>query len=82
MTTDISTLPPRALTEPDLPTESHRPGPPIATEAPSAARPRRSRYGAWRALRQLLNGDGQQPARDHLLLLGPSGGPLWTSRTK
>jgi len=30
----------------------------------------------------LLPDESQQPASDPLLLLGPNGGPLWTSRTQ
>jgi hypothetical protein len=32
-------------------------------------------------LRLLLPDESRQPASDLLLLLGPNGGPLWTSRT-
>ena len=82
MPTDTSTLPKRALVERDdlaiptrreLPLETDRRGP--------AARPARMKHGAGHLLRLLMPDESREPASDPLLLLGPNGGPLWTSRT-
>jgi hypothetical protein len=43
---------------------------------------RPSRRGIVDVLRVLVSGDGQRPASDPLLLLGPNGGPVWTARTQ
>ena len=51
-----------------------------AAPGSSAATPHRRRRGAWRLLRSLISSDNRQTVSDHLLILGPSGGPLWASR--
>ena len=72
------TRPPRARrlghTYPSRLTVRNRPPPP-------AARPPRTKHGGRHLLRLLLE-ESRQPAYDPLLLLGPNGGPLWTSRTQ
>jgi len=56
---------------PDLPTRVAR--------SPRSARS--SRPGAGRFLRSLLPSHDRHAAPvDHAMLLGPSGGPIWTSR--
>jgi hypothetical protein len=82
MTTDTSTLPRRALVERDDSATPARRESPLGTgrRRPPARRPRTTRGGGhW--LRLLLPDASRQPASDALLLLGPNGGPLWTSRT-
>jgi hypothetical protein len=79
MTTDTSTLPRRALVERDDSTTPTRPGSPLGTDRRRpAARPPQRKRGSGHLLRLLLSDESRQPA---LLLLGPNGGPLWTSRT-
>jgi hypothetical protein len=79
MPTDTSTLPRRALVErDDSATPTRRESPLGADRRRPAARTKRGR-GHW--LRLLLPDQSRQPASDPLLLLGPNGGPLWTSRT-
>ena len=82
MTTDTSTVPRRALLERDDSTTSTRRESPFGTDRrrPSA-RPPRTKRGSGHLLRLLLSHESRQPASDPLLLLGPNGGPLWTSRT-
>jgi hypothetical protein len=81
MTTDTSTLPRRALVERDDSAAPTRRESPLGTDRRRpAARPRRTKPGGGHLLRQLLLDESRQPASDPLLLLGPTGGPLWTSR--
>ena len=81
MTTDTSTLPRRALVErDDSATPEHRESPLGTDRRRPAARPPRTKRGAGHLLRLLLD-ESRQPVSDPLLLLGPNGGPLWTSRT-
>jgi hypothetical protein len=83
MTTDTSTLPRRALVErDDSATPTRRESPLGADRRRPAARPPRTKRGGGHSLRLLLFDESRQPASDPLLLLGPSGGPLWTSRTQ
>jgi hypothetical protein len=82
MTTDTSTLPRRALLERDDSTTPTRGESPLGTDrGHPAARPPRTKRGSGHLLRLLLPNESRQPASDPLLLLGPNGGPLWTSRT-
>ena len=82
MTTDTSTLPRRALLERDDSATPTRPDSPLGTgRRRQAARPPRTKRGGRHLLRLLLE-ESRQPAYDPLLLLGPNGGPLWTSRTQ
>jgi hypothetical protein len=82
MTTDTSTLPRRALVERDDLATSRRRESPLGTgRRGSAVRPPRTKRGGGDFLRLLLPDQSRQPAFDPLLLLGPNGGPLWTSRT-
>ena len=79
MPTDTSTLPRRALEERDGSTTATRQESPLGTDRRRpAARAPRTRH----LLRLLLPEESRQPASDPLLLLGPNGGPLWTSRTQ
>jgi hypothetical protein len=81
MTTDTSTLPRRALVERhDSATPTRRESP-LGTDRRRAARSSRTKRGGGHLLRLLLLDETRQPASDPLLLLGPNGGPLWTSRT-
>ena len=83
MTTNTSTLPRRALVERDDSTTPTRPESPLGTDRRRpAARPPRTKRGGGHLLRLLLLDESRQPASDPLLLLGPNGGPLWTSRTQ
>ena len=82
MTTDTSTLPRRALLERDDSTTSTRRESPLGTDhRRPGARPPRTKRGSGHLLRLLMPDESRQPASDLLLLLGPNGGPLWTSRT-
>ena len=81
MTTDTSTLPRRALVERDDSTTPTRRESPLGTDRRPAARPPRTTRGSGHLLRLLLSDESRQAASDPLLLLGPNGGPLWTSRT-
>ena len=82
MTTDTSTLPRRALVERDDSATPTRRESPLGTDRRRrAARPPRTKRGGGYLLRLLLADESRQPAFDPLLLLGPNGGPLWTSRT-
>lgn len=56
-----------------------------AQETPTPTRrtarsPRLTRRGAGHLLRSLVAGDDRRPGADHVMVLGPSGGPIWTSR--
>jgi len=83
MPTDTSTLPRRALVErDDSATPTRRDSPPGTGRRRLAARPPRTKRGGGHLLRLRLLEESRQPASDHLLLLGPNGGPLWTSRTQ
>jgi hypothetical protein len=83
MTTDTSTLPRRALVERDDSATPTRRESPLGTDRRRpAARPPRTKRGGGHLLRLLLSDESRQPASDPLLLLGPNGGPLWTSRTQ
>ena len=82
MTTDTSTLPRRALVERDDSATPTRRESPLGTDNRPAARPPRTKRGGGHLLRLLLLDESRQPASDPLLLLGPNGGPLWTSRTQ
>ena len=83
MTSDTSTLPWRALVErDDSATPSRRESPLGIDRRRPAARPPRMKRGVGHLLRLLLLDESRQPASDPLLLLGPNGGPLWTSRTQ
>jgi hypothetical protein len=84
MTTDTSTLPRRALVERDDSATPTRRESPLGTDGRRgpAARPPRTKPGGGHLLRLLLLDESRQPASDPLLLLGPNGGPLWTSRTR
>jgi hypothetical protein len=82
MTTDTSTLPRRALLERDeSATPTRRESPSGNHRRRPAARPPRTRRGDGHLPRLLLD-ESRQPASDPMLLLGPNGGPLWTSRTQ
>lgn len=82
MTTDTSTLPRRALVERDDSTTPTRRESPLGTDRRRpAARPPRTKRGSGHLVRLLLSDESRQAASDPLLLLGPNGGPLWTSRT-
>ncbi len=81
MTIDTSTLPRRALVEGDESATPTRRESPLGTGRRRAARPARTKRGGH-LLRLLLLDQSRQPASDPLLLLGPNGGPLWTSRTQ
>jgi hypothetical protein len=83
MPTDTSMLPRRALLERDDSATPTRPESPLKTDRrrPAAPPPRTKRGGGY-LLSLLLTDKGRQPASDPLLLLGPNGGPLWTSRTQ
>lgn len=67
-----------ALVERDESATPTRPGSPLGTDHRPAARPPQRKRGSGHLLRLLLSDESRQPA---LLLLGPNGGPLWTSRT-
>ena len=83
MTTDTSTLPRRALVERDDSAARTRRESPLGTDRRRpAARPHRTKRGSGHLLRLLMPDESRQPASDLLLLLGPNGGPLWTSRTR
>jgi hypothetical protein len=82
MSTDTSTLPRRALVDPDDSAAPTRRESPFGTDRRPAARPSRTKRGGGHLLRLLLPDESRQPASDPLLLLGPNGGPLWTSRTQ
>jgi hypothetical protein len=82
MTTDTSTLPRRALLERDDSATPTRRESPLGTDGRRpAARAPRTKHGGGHLLGLLLPDESRQPASDLLLLLGPNGGPLWTSRT-
>jgi hypothetical protein len=81
MPTDTSTLPRRALVERDDSATPTRRESPLGTDRRRAARPPRTKRGRGHLLRLLLD-ESRQPTSDPLLLLGPNGGPLWTSRTQ
>jgi hypothetical protein len=82
MTTDTSTLHRRALVErDDSATPTHRESPLGTDRRRPAARSARTKRGGGHLLRLLLPDENRQPPSDPLLLLGPNGGPLWTSRT-
>ena len=76
MSTDTHTLPRRAL-------EHDRPTPVLPTPVESGAHPappvRRRKHGAG-LLRLLLQ--TRHPAADPVLLLGPTGGPVWLFRAQ
>ena len=82
MPTDTSTLPRRALVErDDSATPTRRESPLGTNRRRPAARPPGTKYGGGHLFGLLLPDQSRQPASDPLLLLGPNGGPLWTSRT-
>ena len=83
MTTDTSTLPRRALLERDDSATPTRRESPLGTDRrrPAARAPQTNR-GGEHLVRPLLLDERRQPASDPLLLLGPNGGPLWTSPTQ
>lgn len=65
----------------------NRPAEPTREESPTRAAvgshatiPYRRGRGAWRLVKSLISSDDRQLVSDRLLLLGPSGGPLWASR--
>jgi hypothetical protein len=83
MTTDTSTLPRRALLERDDSAIPTRRKSPLGTDRRRpAARPPWTKRGGAHLPRLLLLDESRRPASDPLLLLGPNGGPLWTSRTQ
>jgi len=53
--------------------------PPTPTELSPTGSARPARRGASHLLRSILFIDDGEPAADQLMLLGPSGGPIWTS---
>jgi hypothetical protein len=82
MTTDTSTLPRRALVERgDSATPTRRESPSGTDRRRPADRHPWTKRGGGHLLRLLLD-ESRQPASDPLFLLGPNGGPLWTSRTQ
>jgi hypothetical protein len=81
MTTDTSTLPRRALVERDDSATPTRRESPLGTGRRPAARPPRMKRGGGHLLRLLLPDESRQPASNPVLLVGPNGGPLWTSGT-
>jgi hypothetical protein len=83
MPADTSTLPRRALLERDDSAPLTRRESPLGTDRRRpAARPPRTKRGGAHLLRLLLPDESRQPASDPLLLLGPNGGLLWTSRSQ
>jgi hypothetical protein len=83
MTSDTSTLPRRALVERDDSATPTRRESPLGTDRRRrVARSSRTKRGGGHLLRLLLLKESRQPPSDPLLLLGPNGGPLWTSRTQ
>jgi hypothetical protein len=83
MSTDTSTLPRRALLEGDDSATATRRESLLRTDRRRrAARPLKTQRGSRHLLPLLLLDQSRQPASDPLLLLGPNGGPLWTSRTQ
>ena len=83
MPTDTSTLPRRALVERDDSATPTRRESPLGTDRRRRpARPPRTKRGGGHLLGLRLPNQSRQPASDPLLLLGPNGGPLWTSRTQ
>ena len=79
MTTETVTLPRRAHAESDhSPTTPRIQAPTPTADGPTG--PRLAKRGAWGLLRRLVSDDRQPPVADQLLLLGPSGGPIWASR--
>jgi hypothetical protein len=81
MTTDTITPVRQATPADNQPTDPTR----LESPVPAAPRspvdtPRRRKRGAGRLLRSLIPSDDRQALSDHLLILGPSGGPLWASR--
>jgi hypothetical protein len=82
MTTDTLTLPQHALVDGDDQTTLSRSGSSIGSDGRPVDLPRRSRRGVGRVLRLLLSDEGRKPASDHLMLLGPNGGPLWAARVR
>ena len=79
MTTDTSVLLRHAQAGPNDSITAPLETTPTATDRP-IARPHLPKRGAWGLLRSLVSDDSRLPASDHLLLLGPNGGPVWTSR--
>jgi hypothetical protein len=79
MTTDTFTLPESDLEDRVAPALPARPEPPTAIQQDVTARLPRLRRGGWGLVRQLLSDDARSKP-DHLLLLGPSGGPIGASR--
>ena len=83
MPTHTSTLPRRALVERDDSNTPTRRESPLGTDRRRpAARPPRTKRSGGHLLRLLLPDESRQPTADPLLLLGPNGGPLWTSNTQ
>lgn len=73
MITDTSTLPRRALTEgADLAAST--------PQAPIATRPRRKKRGPWRLPHVAPSAGSRRPVSEYLMLVGPGGGTVWTSR--
>ena len=72
MIIDDSTTPRRALDEDAT----------AATRQAGAAEhaPRRPKRGPWRLPRRTPSAGSRRPAPEHLMLVGPGGGLLWTSR--
>lgn len=85
MTIDTATLPQRTLVEteaPTLPTQNEPQTTEPQTTVASPVVPRLRRRGAGRVLLDLLIEANRRPTRDPLMLLGPNGGPLWTSQSR
>lgn len=79
MTTDTITPLRQATPADNPPTRVEAPTPAAGSVSPTDT-PRRRRRGPGRLLRSLVSGDDRQIVSDHLLILGPSGGPLWAAR--
>jgi hypothetical protein len=82
MPTDTSMLPRRALLERDDSATPPRRESLVRTDRRHPAALPRTKRGGGHLLHLLLSDESRQPASDPLLLLGPNGGPLWTSRTQ
>ena len=80
MTTDTITPLRQATPADNRSTDPSRVEAPAAAPESPADTPRRRSRGAGRLLMSLISGDDRQIVSDHLLILGPSGGPLWASR--
>ena len=79
MPIDTLTSPQHALPEDDETRTTTPAKQPAPTELSRTGPARQARRGAGHLLRSILSIDDGDPAADQLMLLGPSGGPIWTS---